>query len=204
MMDTKSDIQYMVKPDWISWGEVCECIHKANVVNDKKGFHMIFANKAPEDIKNDLKNGFCFVALHDNKVVGTTSYKIMNIKKWWACGKVIYYSYDGILPKYRGTDVYFGLSDLRDKYVRESGIKIHQFHTAEHNKTVIKINKIYGYKLVQLHPTGKGADYYSVAMVRWDDGCPFPDWFVSFMFNLSKIVSKTLWKPGYKFRLWHW
>ena len=201
-MDTKGDIQFMLKPDWVSWEDVCECIRAASVVNDKKGFHMVFSKIKPEEIKNDLKNVYCFVAIHNHKVVGTASYKFMNIKKWWAWGKVVYYCHDSIHPDYRGTDVYFGLSDLREKYVQESGVKIRQFHTAEHNKTVIKINKIYGYKLVQFHPTAKGADYYSVAMVRWDDGCPFPEWFLKFMYNLSKIVSKMLWKPGYKSKFW--
>ena len=195
-----SDIQYMEKPDWVSWADVCECIHAANVVNNKKGFHMLFANINPDEIEDNLKGGKCFVALHNNQVIGTTSFIIRDLKKWYLRGKAIYYCYDGILPKYRGTDVYFGLSDLRDKYVRESGIRNHQFHTAEHNKSVIKINKIYGYKLVLFKPTGKGADYYSVTMVRWDDGCPFSDNFLTFMFKLSKFITKTFFTPDFKFR----
>lgn len=195
-----SDIQYMEKPDWVSWEEVCDCIHKANTVNDKKGFHMLFSEISPDEIKADLKEGKCFVALCGKKVVGTLSYKIRNLKKWYVWGKVIYYGYDGILPEYRGTDVYFGLSDLRDKFVRESGIRNHQFHTAENNKSVIKINKIYGYKLVLFKPTAKGANYYSVTMVKWDDGCPFPDWFVNFMFKSSKIFFKLFFTPEFKFK----
>lgn len=192
----------MEKPDWVSWEEICECIRKANVVNDKKGFHMMFADIKPNELEKELKNGKCFVALYNNKVIGTTSYTIRKLRKWYVWGNVIYHSFEGILPEYRGTDVYFRLCELKDRYVRETGIRIYQFHTAEQNKTVIKINKIYGFKLVQLNPTMKGADYYSVTMVRWDDGCPFPDWFLKYMYSLSKIVSKSLWKPGYKFRFW--
>lgn len=195
-----SEIQFMEKPDWVSWEDVCDCIHKANTVNDKKGFHMLFADITPDELKDKLKDGKCFVALHNNKVVGTTSFIIRDLRKWYLRGKAIYYCYDGILPNYRGTDVYFGLSDIRDKYVRESGVKNHQFHTAEHNKSVIKINKIYGYKLVLLKPTGKGADYYSVTMVRWDNGCPFSDKFLSFMFKLSKLITKTFFTPDFRFR----
>lgn len=195
-----SDIQFMEKPDWVSWQQVCDCIKEANTVNNKKGFHMLFANITPEEIKKELKNGKCFVALYEGRVIGTTSFFIRDLKRWYRRGKVIYYSFDGILPEYRGTDVYFGLSDLRDKYVRESGIRCHQFHTAENNKPVIKINKIYGYKLVLFKPTGKGADYYSVTMVRWDDGCPWPDWFLNFMFKASKLFFKTFFTPGFKFK----
>lgn len=197
-----SEIQFMEKPDWVSWEAVSECIRKANVVNDKKGFHMLFANRKTEELIEELKNGHCFVALKDKQVIGTASFFIRYLRRWWVWGNVIYYSDDGILPEYRGTDVYFKLVELRDKYVDQTGLKIRQFNTAEHNKPVIKINKFYGYKLVHFTPTKKGADYYSVTMVRWDDGCPFPDWFLRFMFNLTKMVSKTLWKPGYKRRFW--
>ena len=195
-----SDIQFMEKPDWVSWEDVCDCIHKANTVNDKKGFHMLFANITPGEIEDKLKGGKCFVALHNNHVIGTTSFIIRNLNKWYMHGNAVYYCYDGILPEYRGTDVYFGLSDLRDKFVRESGIRNHQFHTAENNKSVIKINKVYGYRLVLLKPTGYGANYYQVTMVRWDDGCPFPNWFVNFMFKSSKIFFKLFFTPEFKFK----
>jgi hypothetical protein len=197
-----SEIQFMEKPDWVSWDQVCECIREANTVNDKKGFHMLFSDITPDEMKEDLKNGKCIVALYNNKVIGTTSYKIRNLRKWYAWGKVIYHSYEGIRPEYRGTDVYFRLTELKDKYVRESGIKTYQCHTAEGNKTMIKINKMYGFKLVLFKPTGKGADYYSVTMVKWEEGCPFPDRFVNFMFNLSKFIIKTFFTTDFRFKYW--
>ena len=195
-------IQYMEKPDWVSWENVMNCIREAHQSNKKFGFEMLNSKQPANDFSKRLKSGHCFVALDGERVVGTLSVLFLKKKKWWTRGPIVYHCYDAILPDYRGTDVYFGLNDLRDKVVLESGIKIEQFNTAEKNKIVIKINKKYGYKLVQFSPTGKGADYYSVTMVRWNDGCPFPDWFIKFMFVFSKIVSKTLWKPGYKWRFW--
>ena len=186
-----SEIQFMEKPDWLSWQEVCDCIKAANIVNDKKGFHMLFSDITPEEIEEKLKNGKCFVALCENKVVGTTSFFIRELKQWYRHGKVVYHCYDGVLPDYRGTDVYIELRKLKYKYVEETGIKVYQFHTAEQNKTVIKINQKRGSKMVVFKPTAKGANYYSVTLVKWVDGCPFPDWFVKLMFNLSKFVTKT-------------
>ena len=52
-----SEIQFMEKPDRVSWEEVCDCIHAANVVNEKKGFHMLFSDITPEEIKDKLKFG---------------------------------------------------------------------------------------------------------------------------------------------------
>lgn len=197
-----SEIQYMEKPDWVSWDDVCECIRSANVVNDKKGFHMLFSNITASELEGKLKDGACFVALHNNKVVGTTSYRILNIRSWYMRSKAIYGCYEAVLPEYRGTDVYTGLTEIKTKRTKETGIKNRLFYTAENNKTVIKLGKRNGFKLVELRPTTKGADYYSVKMVKWGDGCPFPDWFIRFMFNLSRYISKTFFTPEYRFKYW--
>jgi len=196
----ESDIQYMEKPDWVSLEDVLKCIQTADTVNQKKGLHMHIATVKPDEFQKYLENGKCFVAMCGKKVVGTGSYKIRDLKRWYRWGKVVYCSYDGILPEYRGTDVYFGLQDIRKKYVKESGIRIWQFHTAENNKTVIKINLKKGYKLVMFRPNSIGLDYYSVTMVKWEDGCPFPDWYLKLMYNLSKIISKIFFTPDSKFR----
>ena len=189
----------MEKPDWVPWEDVIDCIRAADTVNQKKGLHMHIATVKPDEMKEDLKDGKCFVALHEGKVVGTTSYKIRKLRRWYRRGKVIYYSYDGILPEYRGTDVYFALKEIQNKSVKESGIRVHQFHTAEKNKTVIKINLKYGFKLVLFKPNSLNLHYYSVTMVKWEDGCPFPDWFVNFMFKSSKFFFKSFFTPDFKF-----
>lgn len=192
----------MEKPDWVSWEDVCECIRKANVVNDKQGFHMLFSKITPDEIKNRLKEGFCFVALHNNKVVGTASFRFLNLKSWYYCGRIIYTCYDAILPEYRGTDVYLGLGELRRNKIKDTGIRHQFFHTAEGNKTVLKINLRRGFKPVLFIPTGEGADYYTVVMAKWMDGCPYNDRFVKFMFNLSKVVTKSFLRPDGKFKYW--
>ena len=195
-----NDIQFMEKPDWVPWKDVCDCIHDANIVNDKRGFHMPFADITPEEIEKELENGKCFIALRDGKVIGTGSYRIRNLRKWYAWGKAVYYCLDGIRPEYQGTDVYFGIAELRDRSIKETGIKIFQFHTSEKNKTVIKLNLKYGYKFVMFRPNAEEYEYYSVTMLKWEDGCPFPDWYLKSMFNLSKYISKIFFTPNSKFR----
>ena len=160
---------------------------------------MHIATVSPEDMEEDLKEGKCLVALCGEKVVGTTSLKIRELRRWYRWGKVIYHSYDGILPEFQGTDVYIGLKLLQKKIEKEYNIKVHQCHTAESNKTVIKINQKKGYKFVLLKPNSLNLHYFSVTMVKWDDGCPFPDWFVNFMFKSSKFFFKTFFTPDFKF-----
>lgn len=197
------EIKCMLKPDWISWDEVQECQRKAQETNNKKGFQMQVQTITGEDLRKGVGDGYCFVALDGKKVVGTASLKFLkSYFHWWTRKKVAYTCFDAILPEYRGTDVFFGLEDIRNKYIYNSGIRIRQCNTAEQNKHVIRLCKRAGYKLVQYSATGKGATYYSVIMVLWEEGCPFSDRFCNFMFRLSKFVIKVIWKPGYKFRFW--
>lgn len=198
-----SEIQYTVKPDWISWDEVQECQRKAQEANNKKGFQMNVQSITGDDLEKGVGDGYCFVALDGKNVVGTASLRFIKSRyHWWTKQTVAYTCYDGILPEYQGTDVFIGLDSLRKKYIYDSGIRIRQCNTAEQNKVVIKLCKRAGYKLVQFSATGKGASYYSVIMCKWEDGCPYSDRFCNFMFKLSKLIIKAIWKPGYKLRFW--
>lgn len=201
-----SDIQFMVKPDWVSWDEVQNCQRKAHeYTNNTKGLHMKVQDFTGEELKQffESRNGICFVALDGKNVVGVYGLTFFKGNRWWSWGKKVAYTcMDGILPEYQGTDVFFGLGDLRMKYIEESGADIIQNNTAENNMRIRKITKIKKYKTVQFSATGKGADYYSVIMAKWLNGCPFSDRFINFMFNLSKVFIKTIWKPGYRFRFW--
>lgn len=190
-----SEIKFMEKPEWVSWDDIRICLNSSHKINKKHGFEMRNSTITTEEVQELVKNAHCFIALDGDRVVGVACAKVLTLKKWYVRGRVIYYFGDAILPEYRGTDVFLGLNKLKAKFVRESGVRIHQFLTNEHNKIVIKLNKNSGFKLVQFQPTKKkDGNYYQVSMVKWDDGCPFPDWFLKFMFNLSKIVSKTFFK----------
>lgn len=195
------DIQYLEKPEWISWDAVLECIKKSHKVNTAKGFHMINQDLCGADMEKKLRDGHCFIALVNNKIVGTGSVRFVKSKRWWAYKKKIAINcLDAILPEYQGTDVYLGIREIRQKCINDCGIGMIQLNTAIQNKVVQRIAIKRGAKYVMFTASGKGADYYSVIMVKWLHGCPYPDWFVKFMFNLSKVVVKTIWKPGYKFR----
>jgi hypothetical protein len=196
-------IQYIEKPDWISWDAIHECLVQSHQVNAQEGLHMTNQDLTGEALKKKLAGGYCFVALEGNKVVGVFGLKILVGKKWWSWKKKVAYNcLDGILPDYQGTDVYFGLNDLRMKYIKNSDVDMIQSNTAENNWRVRKICKVKKFKTVQYSATGKGADYYSVIMVKWLHGCPYSDRFINLMFKISKFVVKTIWKPGYKYRFW--
>lgn len=203
-MDTEEDkLIFTIKPEWVSWDAVMDCFRQSHEVNNQHGFNMVSQYMTAEELQEDMNNGVCFVALKGKQVVGTASVKFISRNKWWCIGKkVAYLCHAGIIPEYQGTAVFLRLYKMRDNYIKESGVKISQLHTAEYNQTVIKLNRIRGFKCVQYAPTAKGAKYYSVTLVKWENGCPYSDRFVHFMFYLSKFVARAFWTPEYKFRFW--
>lgn len=194
------EIQYLEKPDWVSWDSVHECLVKAHAINEKKGFHMKNQDLDGEDIKRKLQDGHCFVAMLGTKVIGVHGLSFIRVNHWWARETVAYTCLDAILPEYIGTDVFFELQDLRMKYIKSSGVNIIQCNTAEQNEMVLKICQKKGYRKVRYSATGKGADYYSIIMAKWLNGCPFSKKYCDFMFNLSKYIIRAIWNPGYQFR----
>lgn len=190
-------IEYLEKPDWISWDAVADCLHEAHSANKKNKFVMPGMEMSGDELCSRIGDGHCFVAIEKGRVLGTCTvmYKKLGKLKWWARGIVAYTGFDGIRPEYRGTDVYFNLQEIRMNHILNSGVEVICFNTAEHNKIVQKINLKRGAKYVQF-ARAKRSKYYSVVMARWLHGCPYPDWFCNFMFKLSKIVVKLTWKPN--------
>ena len=208
MFNNMEEIKYMEKPDWVSWDAIADCLRDAHSINKKRGFEMPGLDMTPEKLERKVGNGHCLIAFDGEKVIGTTTLQYYKIKKniwlrYWTKGATFLYSgLEGIRREYQGSDVYLELQKLRKKVIDESGVEIVGFNTAEHNKVVLKTAKKGGGKYVLFSPSFKGAPYYSIYVLRWLHGCPYPDWYINFMFKLSKFVVKTLWKPGWKFRFW--
>ena len=83
------------------------------------------------------------------------------------------------------------------KKEKELGLKVLWATTAEQNKVVLKTSSKAGWKHVQFSPYPIGCDYYSVIIAKWTNKCPYSDRRISFMYNLSKIIVKVLYKPGH-------
>lgn len=190
------DIKYMPKPDWVKGKDIKECLMKAHTPNRAKGIVMENQFMDAEQFDDFLKDSYCFVALKDNQVIGTMSFKILKCHNWWAKNQeVIYNCMDAIWPEYQGSDVYLELRALREKHIKETGIRIIQSSTAENNKMLLKISARRGGKQVRFYASPDNR-YYSVVMVRWLDGCPFGDWYCKFRFKTSEYLTKFFFRPG--------
>lgn len=194
-------IRVMEKPDWISWDEVQQCIHDAQLTNKKKGFDMGFGYKTGEELRKSVgDNGYCFVVLNENnKVIATMSLRVSNVHFWWYKGLAGFHCCEAVLPDYRGTDVFFDMHEAVEHKEKELGLKLLWATTAEQNKIVLKVSAKAGWKQVQ-YASFSGCDYYSVIIARWFDGCPYSDRKIRFMFHLYKNAVRILYKPGHQKR----
>ena len=190
----EDEIVYMIKPEWISWDEVQECQAQSHKRNIKNGLKMHCAELTGAELEKKLDGGVCFVALEGKKVVGTASLMIQNSRKFIFKKRLGYLCMEGVLPEYQGSDVYFGLQDIRMQYVMDNDIDILYFDTAGNNKLVRKLQAQQGYKNIY-YISFRSTDYYSVTMAKWIKGNPIPDCILKPFFFLSEKYVKLRFKP---------
>ncbi|MBR1541231.1 MAG: GNAT family N-acetyltransferase [Bacteroidaceae bacterium] len=196
-----SEIRIMKKPDWVSWDNVQECQRKAHEVNRKKGVDMNCSHLTGEQLKKDVGDGICFVALDGKTVVGTCSYKNSSIKRWWCKGNSAYLCMDAVIPEYQGLKIYSQLCEVRNESIeKDARATTIWINTAEKNTKLQQIYLKNGYQRVQFSYTGPEALYYSVILAKWPKMTTVERSYLRLMYWLSKLVIKTIWKPGKRLR----
>lgn len=193
-------VKYMLKPDWVSWESMLECLKESHKTDEQNGFHMYNATMQLEEFKDYLKDAYCFVALKGDVIIGMNALKIKKCKMWWADVEG-YECMTAVKPEYRSTGAYFGLRKIRTQFAKQQGVKVLQFSTNEANKNIQMIDLKFGFKYVR-YCADRTTDYYSVVMAKWLDSCPFSDRYIEFRFKLSKFLTRLVFKPGRKFRFW--
>ena len=132
------------------------------------------------------------------------SLAVTNIHRWWHKGKAGYHCYEGVLPEYRGTDAYFDMHAAVRQKEKDLGLQVLWADTAEQNTVILKASAKSGWKHVWFTPNSRRCNYYSVVMAKWLKECPHSDRKIRTMFFLSKILVKTIYKPGRINRFCFW
>lgn len=193
-------IKYMLKPEWVTWNSIHECLVQGHQTDAQLGFQIATSRWSVDELKKYMEDAYCFVALMGDKVIGMNALKIKKIRMWYA-KEFGYECLTAVVPEYRNTGAYFGLRKIRTEYAKKLGVKVLQFSTHEANKNIQMIDLKFGFKYVR-YSAISGTDYYSVVMAKWLDGCPYSDWYCNFRFQLSKFLTRLVFKPGRKFRFW--
>ena len=190
------EIKVLSKPEWVSWDDIHELLIAAHKKNIEKGMSMRIPQMSPEELKTKLgEDGRCYVALANDKLVGTTSVRFYQGRSWYDKGQLVAHSMlSAILPKYQGIGITEDLNELRDDYIRKMGAKIIHADTAENNLVVRKKAKLNGFKEVAFH--AYKSPHYSVIFVKWLGVCPFSETYIQKKFKISRFLTKLQYKPG--------
>lgn len=194
-----------VKPEDVSWDAIAECQQIAHESNHLKGIDQLCSHLTGEQLREKVGQGTCFVALDDNrKVIGIVVLQEALLKTWYHKGKASLFSFDAVLPEYRGKGVFKALYKMRESEAQKKGFSFSFLTTAENNYAVRNMYQKKGFRLVALTPSTRGANYYSVVLANWEKGCPWSRFTCRIMYVLSFIAVKALYKPGRIRRFFNW
>lgn len=189
-------IRIIEKPAFVSWEEIHEVLWKAHSQNRERGINMVFSTFSGDKIRDIIEKntGKMFIALDNNIVVGTGAIIKKKISLW--CGKddYGYLCFASVLPNYNGMGIYKSLSECIERETRMMGADKVLFETHEHNERMLRNNRQKGYKCVDFKVTT--TDHYNVLMVKWLDGCPYPNWYIKLQFLTRKWYRIVKYKPG--------
>lgn len=186
------------KPSHITWDQVAACQQRAHT-SISHNVNMKCATMSGEELQAAVGNGVCYVALtENNEVIGTLSYKICTVNRWWHKGTAAYICFVAVDPVYQGCGIYSALAAKVEEALHSMAIGVLYLHTHEHNKRAQRAYEKDGYRKVQFTPnSGSDVDYYSIEMAKWIAGRKsYINWIRPAVFFVSKVVVKLLYKPG--------
>ena len=193
-------ITYSEKPDYISYDDIHDLLWASNADNREKGFVLRTSELSGEMLQQRIgKDGYCFVAMDGEKLVGTLSIRFVERHTWYADGHIPDYILAGVLPEYRGKHINAELSNMVFQRIKELGYQIIELDTAEDNDYAINVYEHYGFKKVDFKPT-KNGDHYRVVMAKWIDNCPFMVYTIKLRYVLKKIYIKSRYRENGKKR----
>ncbi len=195
-MEPQNKITYCEKPEWISYDDIHDVLWDANTANREDGFVLSTSKMNGEQLKNRIgSDGHCFVALSDGNVIGTLSIRYIKRNSWFAKGKVADYMLAGVKQEFQGYHVNSTLSKMAFDKAREDGCSVMELDTAETNTHAIAVYKHFGFRLVD-YKANPGGDHYSVIMIKWLDGSPYPEIYCTIRYLIKKIYVRIRYRAN--------
>ena len=188
-------IQILEKPESVSWDEIHNVLWRAHEQNRQKGIMMLLPALSAKELQKYVGDGKMFVAMDDNRVIGTIAIIIKEGKLWYNKGRYGYLCLGAVLPDYSGKGVFRLLYDHAEKEARRLNLSVLTRDTNEKNSRMLKISKKEGYHFVAYRAC---RDHFNIVRAKWLNGCPNPLWYIKLRFQISKIYLKTRFKmvPG--------
>lgn len=183
------EIVVLVRPDSVSWEEISMVLKRSHAENVRKGIILPYPQLPPEELyaKTEGRGGKMFVAMCEEKIVGTGAITIIEKNIWCGNGKYAYCFLDAVLPEYAGKGAYSRIEKAQEEYARNNGTTRLLLDTDERNERMIDISMRNGFKKVE-YRIREGRK--SVVLVKWLDGCPYSSLRCGWTFLLKKMKKR--------------
>ena len=191
-----TEIRVIEKPDNVSYDTIRDIIHQAHQEHFEKGIVMKITTLSAEELEERIvkHNGKCYIALENEKVVGTLSYIIKRLNHWYKRGDAVELTMLSILPDYQGKHVFSKLYKKLEEEVRMKQYDTICFDTAVANIHVQLLYTKQGFTYVDF--LSFPSRHYSVEMVKWLNGIPFSKYYCDLRYKLKKLYTVIRFKPG--------
>lgn len=192
------------KPDWISYDDIVDVLKDAHTDTAEKGMHFTALTQTPEETEKRVleHNGVFYVALsQDNELLGVGAILFHKKGRAWYNRHKPYAAITmvGVRKKAKGKGISNGLYHEMEK-LGFSRVDILTMNTAENNKIVLESNFRHGWKYVDVK-SWSNTDFYSVAMAKWKNGCPYHNLFLQLMYKERYIITHLLYKENGEYRM---
>lgn len=190
------DIEIMEKPDYISYERIREVLQDAHKSNIENGIVLHTTTFTAQEIEEYIgEEGKCFVAISENDVLGTASYRIIDRSSWYVQGKVVDEILVGVRPEFKGMHIYSKLYEAIERDALKNGYELIVFNTAEKNVRKRKISSSHGFVNLSFF-AAEDNDHYSVVMGKWLQQCPYSSAKIRIKYLIKRLCVKTRYKPG--------
>lgn len=195
------ELKIILKPDSITIEELTTFIHSCYSIRKEKNLNYLGVHQSVEQTKKRLEGAKCYVALLDDKLIGTSTFRIIREKggKW-------YEGNSRILSYQLATDSRYAMLGLTDKFrkVREECAKNENIDviigdTADNENTQKLLSYIQkcGYRLVD-YVSWENTNYYSVVYCKNICGAEFSDEYCKTQYEKAKKKCRLNYTPDGK------
>ena len=186
------------KPDWVAWQDIHDLLSAAHERNRSEGFHVKTADMPPEQLEKHIgEEGRCFVALDGRKLVGVTAVRAAAAETWYAKGLLADQILVAVHPDYTGRHISSKLHQEVVSFAAQAGLKQIMVRTAYNNTRMQNACRKWGFRYVDFKAYS-GIDHYTVVMLKWPEGCPFPRLYLSLRYLARKTAVRMIARRGRK------
>ncbi len=161
-------ITIVKKPSSISWQQITDLLHEAYRVHLNNHLHFYALVQSADITEQRVKNGTCWVALLEGRLVGTISFeRHFNRPKtsWYIEDDYISIFMFGVLEEFKGFGIGSMLIDAVEEYARTKNSKAIILDTAWPAKKLVQFYRNRGYKPVGA-TTFETTNYVSVLLKK--------------------------------------